>query len=118
MDRWKDFQRSLSSEKRKYPIQQFRDFWSAATRYAELTKSDSLIHKSVASAVHGLIDFLGAERERVPDDVLRDAERLECLFLADMTRTSRATNRQDCEAVAFSLMIRRFVINRESLLVT
>jgi hypothetical protein len=24
-------------------------------------------------------------------------------FLADMTRTSRATNRQDCKAVAFSL---------------
>ena len=80
MDRWKDFQESLASEKRKYPIPQFRAFWSAATRYVELTKSDSLIHKSLAAAINGLVDFLGAERKRVPDDVLRDAERLECLL--------------------------------------
>jgi hypothetical protein len=45
-----------------------------------LTKSDSLIHKSLAAAVNGLVDFLGAERKRVPGDVLRDAERLECLL--------------------------------------
>jgi hypothetical protein len=80
MDRWEDFQEGLSSEKRKYPIQQFRAFWSAATRYAELTKSDSMIHKRLAAAVNGLVDFLGAERKRVPDDVLRDAERLETLI--------------------------------------
>jgi hypothetical protein len=80
MDRWEDFQESLCSEKRKYPIQQFRAFRSAATRYAELTKSDSLIHKSLAAAVNGLVDFLSAERKRVPGEVLRDAERLECLI--------------------------------------
>ena len=80
MDRWEDFQESLCSEKRKYPIQQFRAFRSAATRYAELTKSDSLIHKSLAAAVNGLVDFLGAERKRVPGEILRDAERLECLL--------------------------------------
>jgi hypothetical protein len=80
MDRWEDFQQSLSSEKRRYPIQQFRAFWSAAKRYAELTKSDSLIHKSLAAAVNGLVDFLGAEPKRVPGDILRDAERLECLL--------------------------------------
>ncbi len=28
---------------------------------------------------HGLVDYLSAERTRVPVDVLRDAERLECL---------------------------------------
>jgi hypothetical protein len=80
MDRWEDFQEGLSSEKRKYPIQQFQAFWSATKRYAELTKSDSLIHKSVAAAVHGLVDFLGTERKRVPGDLLLDAERLECLL--------------------------------------
>src|ERR1700689_4518773 len=42
MDRWEEFQDSLSSEKRRYPIQKFRAFCLAATRYAELTKSDSL----------------------------------------------------------------------------
>lgn len=78
MCRWEDFQEGLSSEKRKYPIQQFQAFWSATKRYAELTKSDPLVHKSVAAAVHGLVDFLGAERKQVPGDVLRDAERLEC----------------------------------------
>jgi hypothetical protein len=82
MSRWEDFQVSLSSEKRRYPIQQFRAFWTAAARYAESTKSDSLIHKSLAAAVNGLVDFLGAERKRVPADVLRDAERLECLLFA------------------------------------
>jgi hypothetical protein len=82
MDRWKDFQESLASEKRKYPIPQFRAFWSAATHYAELTRSDSLIHKSLAAAVNGLVDFLGAERKRVPGDILRDAERLECLLFS------------------------------------
>ena len=81
-DRWLEFQGALSSEKRKYPILQFRAFWSVAKRYAELTNSDSLIHKSVASAVHGLVAFIGAERKRVPDDVLRDAERLECFLFA------------------------------------
>jgi hypothetical protein len=60
MDRWEDFQEGLSSEKRKYPIQQFREFWSAATRYAELTKSDSMIHKRLAAAVNGLVDFHAA----------------------------------------------------------
>src|SRR6202051_1307069 len=82
MDYWEDFQQSLFADTLKYPIQQFQAFWSATKRYAELTKSDSLIHKSVAAAVHGLVDFLGAERERVPDDVLRDAERLECLLFS------------------------------------
>jgi hypothetical protein len=80
VDRWIDFQEALSSEMRKYPIRQFQAFWSVARRYAELTNSDSLLHKSVAGAVHGLVDFIGVERKRVPGDVLRDEERLECLL--------------------------------------
>ncbi len=82
IDRWVDFQVSLSSEKRKYPVQQFQAFWSATKRYAESTRADSLIHKSVAAAVHGLVDFLSAERKRVPGDVLWDAERLECILFS------------------------------------
>jgi hypothetical protein len=77
-----DFQAGLASVKRKYPISQFQAFWSATKRYAELTKADALIHKSVAAAVNGLVDFLRAERKRVPNDVLRDAERLECLLFS------------------------------------
>ena len=57
VDRWEDFQQSLASEKRRYPIQQFQAFWSVAARYAKLTRSDSLIHKRLAAAVNGLARF-------------------------------------------------------------
>jgi hypothetical protein len=82
MDRWQDFQESLASVMRKCPIEHFQAHWSATRRYAELIKADALIHKSVATAVHGLVDFLSAERNRIPNDVLRDAERLECLIFS------------------------------------
>ena len=82
IDRWLDLQASLSSEKRKYPVKQFQAFWLAAKRYAESTKADALIHKSVAAAVHGLVDFLSSERKRVPADVLWEAERLECILFS------------------------------------
>src|SRR5262249_26458552 len=51
MQCWADFQEGLSSDKRKYPLQQFRAFWAVTKRYAELTSSDPLIHRSVAGAV-------------------------------------------------------------------
>jgi hypothetical protein len=41
---WADFQEGLSSDKRKYPLKQFRAFWTATKHYAELAKSDSVIH--------------------------------------------------------------------------
>jgi len=82
MECWVDFQLGLSSDKRKYPIQRFKAFWAVTKVYAELTRSDPLIHRSVAEAVNGLIDFLEVERKRVPDHVLRDAERLECLLFS------------------------------------
>lgn len=82
MQCWADFQEALSSDKQKYPVQQFRAFWAVTKRYAELTRSDPLIHRSVAGAVNELLDFLEGERKRVPSDVLRDAERLECLLFS------------------------------------
>lgn len=82
MECWADLQDGLSSDKRKYPIQQFKAFWAVIKRYAELTRSDQLIHRSVAGAVNGLADFLEVERKRVPGHVLRDAERLECLLFS------------------------------------
>jgi len=99
IDRWVDFQESLSSEKRKYPIQQFQAFWSATERYAKLTKADALIHKvspprstdsSISSARNASVfqtTFCGT------------LSAWSASFLADMTHTSRATNRQDCEAI-------------------
>ena len=37
--RWLDFQDGLSN-KRRYPVEQFRAFWDVGKRYAELTKND------------------------------------------------------------------------------
>ena len=82
MEHWAEFQESLSSQKRSYPTRKFEVFWNAAKRYAELTKSEPLIQRIVAEAVNGLVDFLEVERKRVPEGVLRDAERLECLLLS------------------------------------
>jgi hypothetical protein len=66
--------------KAQVPHSAVSSLWSAATRYAELTKSDALIHRSLAAAVNGIVEFLGEERKRVPGDILLDAERLECLL--------------------------------------
>jgi hypothetical protein len=79
--RWLDLQEGLF-DKRRYPTQRFRLFADATRRYIEATKGDNLIHRSVVEAVNGLTDFLGAERKRVPRDVLWQAERLECLFFS------------------------------------
>ena len=78
-ERWTDFQRALS-EQRKYPTREFKLFADVVRQYAELTKTDVLIHRSVVDAVHGLTDFLTSERKRIPRDVLWEAERIECLL--------------------------------------
>jgi hypothetical protein len=82
MEHWAEFQESLSSQKRSYPTRKFEVFWNAAKRYVELTKCEPLIHRAVAEAINGLVDFLEVERKRVPEDVLLDAERLECLLFS------------------------------------
>ena len=79
--RWVAFQQGLSN-KRKYPVEQFRAFWAAAKRYAELTKDDALIHRNVVVAINGLTEFLSTERKRMPDRILPDADRLECLLFS------------------------------------
>ena len=98
MQCWVDFQEGLSSEKRKYPVQQFRAFWEVTKRYAELTRSDPLIHRSVAGAVNGLLDFL--EVENVSAFQVTFFEMLSAWsasFLTDMTRISRGMNYRACK---------------------
>ncbi len=80
-ERWIDFNMALS-DKRRYPVAQFRAFWEAGRRYGEMTKRDQLIHRVVIEAVNGLTDFLSVERKRVPGVVIRDAERLESIIFA------------------------------------
>ncbi len=80
-ERWLDFQDALS-DKRRYPVEQFRAFWDAGKRYSELTKHDALIHRKVVVAINGLTDFLRVERKRIPAAILPDADRLETLLFA------------------------------------
>ena len=80
-ERWIDFQIALS-DKRRYPVQQFRSFADATRRYVEMTNGDALVHRGVVNALNGLADFLSAERKRVPRDILWEAERLECIFFS------------------------------------
>lgn len=54
------------SDKRKYPIQEFQAFVKRARRYIKVMAKDQMIHKSVASAVNGLREFLQVERKRIP----------------------------------------------------
>jgi hypothetical protein len=70
------------SNKRRYPVQEFKAFVQSARRYIELTAGDPLVHKCVARAVNGLREFLEVERKRIPGDILFEAERLECQFFA------------------------------------
>ena len=81
-DRYRVFEEALFGDKRRYPLQEFKAFWEAGKRYAELTKSDSLIHRKVVEVVHGLTDIVGVGRKRIPESVPRDAERLESLVFS------------------------------------
>jgi hypothetical protein len=39
-----------------------------------------MLHRSVVQAVNGLVEYLRSERKRVPEEVLLEAERMECLL--------------------------------------
>jgi hypothetical protein len=78
---WLDFQSGLYN-KRKYPIREFNAYAQAVRRYLDLTQNDPLFHKKVVREINGLTDSLSLERKRVPDSVLMEAQRLECLTFA------------------------------------
>jgi hypothetical protein len=76
------FEEALAGARRTYPTREFKAFADAVRRYVDATRGDKMIHRDVVTAVHGLSEFLQSERKRVPDEVLFEAERLECfLFL-------------------------------------
>ena len=80
-ERWLDFQ-DASSDKRRYPLQQFRAFWNAGKQYAELTRKDELIHRKVVVVINGLREFLSVDRKRIPATILPDADRLEFMLFS------------------------------------
>ena len=62
------------SDKRKYPVREFDAFLRSARHYIEITAGGSTIHKSVAWAVNGLLEFPQAEKKRIPGNVLFEAD--------------------------------------------
>lgn len=86
---WGAFQAALTGPTRKYPSQKFLSFAAAAQRYFDFTRHDQLIHRDIAKFMNDLTENLRLERRRVPNRILYEADRLECLFFL---RTSRATN--------------------------
>ena len=76
-----DFEMALSN-KRKYPLSEFRRFVRAARRYIGLTAGDPFIHRKVAGEISGFSDYLQSERKRVPGDVLYEVDRLHCLLFS------------------------------------
>jgi hypothetical protein len=81
-ERWVDFQMALSDNRRKYPAQEFKRFVQAVRSYIEQCRDDTLVHRKVVQVVNGLTNSLKVERKRVPNVVLAEADRLECLMFA------------------------------------
>jgi hypothetical protein len=50
---------------------------SVEAGYIEITQTDTMVHKSVATPVNGLREYLEVKRKRVPGKVLFEADRLE-----------------------------------------
>jgi hypothetical protein len=81
IDRWITFQLALSNKK-EYPAGEFRAFATSVRRYVQVVGRDPMIHREVATAINGLVDFLTVERGRIPDAVISEASRLESLFFS------------------------------------
>jgi len=81
VDRWVSFQMALSN-KIKYPAGEFNAFATSVRRYVAGIGRDPLIHREIASAINGLVDFLKVDRRRVPDAVVYEASRLESLLFS------------------------------------
>jgi len=81
VDRWVSFQMALSN-KRKYPAGEFNAFSTSVRRYVAVIGRDLLIHREIASAINGLVDFLKVERRRVPGAVMYEASGLESLLFS------------------------------------
>lgn len=81
LDRWVTFQMALSN-KRTYPEGEFTAFAESVRRYVQVVGRDPLIHREVANAINGLVDFLKVERRQVPGAVIYEASRLESHFFS------------------------------------
>jgi hypothetical protein len=81
IDRWVSFQMALSN-KGQYPTEEFTAFAACVRGYVRAVNRDPLIHREVATAINGLVDFLKVEPRQVPDAVVYEASRLESLLFS------------------------------------
>ncbi len=81
VDRWVSFQMALSV-KTKYPAEEFMAFAGSVREYVQVVARDPLIHRDVAEAINGLVDYLKVEGRQVPDTVIHEASRLESLLFS------------------------------------
>lgn len=73
-------QEALAESRKRYPTREFKAFAAVMRHYLDATGKDEMLHLNVVRAVHGLVEYLQSERKRVPNEVLIEAERLECLL--------------------------------------
>jgi hypothetical protein len=71
---------ALAERRKRYPTREFRAFAAMIRQYLDATGEDEMLHRNVVRAVHGLLEYLQSERKSVPNEVLVEAERLECLL--------------------------------------
>jgi hypothetical protein len=72
----------ISLEQAKMPPQRVSCVVRAARKYIGLTAGGPLIHRNLTGEISGLAGYLKLERNRVPGDVLREANRLHCLLFS------------------------------------
>jgi len=68
--------------RKRYPTREFESFAAVMRQYVDTTREDEMLHRCVVRAVNGLVEYLQSERKRVPNEVLLEAERLECLLFS------------------------------------
>jgi hypothetical protein len=74
------FQQALAESRKRYPTREFESFAAVIRQYVDATREDEMLHRCVVRAVNGLVEYLQSEGKRVPEEVLLEAERLECLL--------------------------------------
>lgn len=94
MESWHRFERACRPQK-KFPMSEFRVFWSLAKQYAELIRSDKMISRDFATAVHELTTIYGWANKTPENEAIADIEQLECLVLPVMTHILRGKNRRE-----------------------
>jgi len=74
------FQQALAGSRKRYPTGEFESFAAVVRQYVDATREDEMLHRCVVRAFNGLVEYLQGERKSVPDRVLLEAEKLDCLL--------------------------------------